>query len=187
VWIKIRTREHFTAGSMWQTQQSVTPFNTFMVAVVTGLSFFYCSLANHVLGVFYCLRLDSNPGSLVTPGRSCWLSFAALPSEPFDSYLHAAPSQSCMHFTINSMHQLQRTYLFVQSTCTFQTTLSSTAHNTAPNVLSCLLPSLQSRQASYKWLALPDMEINILIVCILEVLSTSSAAGKLQVDPMNNT
>jgi hypothetical protein len=71
VWNKLSTTEHFTAGSWWQAKQSVTPFNTFMVAVITGLSFFYCSLANHILGVFYCLRLDSNAGSSVTPTRSC--------------------------------------------------------------------------------------------------------------------
>jgi hypothetical protein len=69
VWNKMRTREHFTAGSWWQTQQSVTPFNTFMVAMVTGLSFFYCSLANKILGVFYCLRLDSNAESAVIHGQ----------------------------------------------------------------------------------------------------------------------
>jgi hypothetical protein len=71
VWSNINMREHFTAGSWWQSKQSVTPFNTFMVAVVTGLSFFYCSLANQILGVFYCLHLDRNAGSSVTLGKSC--------------------------------------------------------------------------------------------------------------------
>ena len=77
VWNKIRMREHFTAASWWQTQQSVTPYNTFMVAAVTGLSFFYCSMANQILGVFYCLRLDSTAGSPVILKHSCRLSSAA--------------------------------------------------------------------------------------------------------------
>jgi hypothetical protein len=77
VWNTIRRREHFTAGSWWQTQQSVTPFNTCMVTLVTGLSFFYCSMANQILGVFYCLRLDTTAGSPVRLGRSCCLGIAA--------------------------------------------------------------------------------------------------------------
>jgi hypothetical protein len=68
VWDKISTREQFTAGSWWQAKQSVTPFNTFMTAAVTGLSFFYCSTANHILGIFYCLRLDIDAGSSVIIG-----------------------------------------------------------------------------------------------------------------------
>jgi hypothetical protein len=68
VWNVLRMREHFTAGSWWQAKQSVTPFNTFMAAVLTGLSFFYSSLANHILGIFYCLHLDTNAGSSVIPG-----------------------------------------------------------------------------------------------------------------------
>jgi hypothetical protein len=60
------TREHRSAHGASQAMQSVTPVTIAIVMVVTLLSFFYCSLANQILGMFYCLRLDSHAGSPVS-------------------------------------------------------------------------------------------------------------------------
>jgi hypothetical protein len=101
-------REHFTASSWWQTQQSVTPFNTFMVTLVTGLSFFYCSMANQILGVFYCLRLDTAAASPVSLGQSCWLGISANGAQPFAlsspavCVARACSHQACTDGAMNS-------------------------------------------------------------------------------------